>query len=182
MPIEIEKKYLLTPDECTHVVFTLEDSDATFTGEDDEENIIFTGSVLADRRAVLRIRRIGAKTLLTYKERLPTETNIKHQIEHETEVSDFDAALHIVEALGLTRSLVYEKRRKKWQWDDVEIVLDELPFGKYMEIEGPVESIRKAEKRFEIEQLETVHETYPQLTTKFGRQNGQTIEARFEKQ
>lgn len=180
MPIEIEKKYLLTPDECTHVVFTLDDSDADFIGEDHEENIIFTGGVLNDRRAVLRIRRIGERTLLTYKERLPTQTNIKHQLEHETEVSDPEAVLNIVQSLGFTRSLVYEKRRSKWKWNDVEIVLDELPFGKYMEIEGPIESIKNAEKTFEIEHLETVNETYPQLTAKFGKSNGPTIEARFE--
>jgi hypothetical protein len=50
-----------------------------------------------------------------------------------------------------------------------------------MEIEGSVDAIRKVEKLLDIEDLPAVHETYPQLTAKLGKQNGQTIEARFEK-
>lgn len=180
MSIEIEKKYSLTPDQCTSVVFALDGCEAEFIGEDLEENIIFTGGVLNDKHAVLRLRRIGAKTILTYKERLPTESDIKHQVEQETEVKDFAVASQIFESLGFTRSLVYEKQRRTWRLDDVEVVLDKLPFGLYMEIEGSVEGIKKAEKLLEIENVEAVRETYPQLTAKFGKSNGQTIEARFE--
>jgi adenylate cyclase class 2 len=181
MSIEIEKKYQLTPDECTQVVFTLDESEARFIGEDLEENIIFTGGVLNEKQAVLRLRKIDSRTILTYKERIPTESDIKHQIEYETEVKDLEPVFKIFEALGFTRSLVYEKQRRTWRFGEVEIVLDKLPFGLYMEIEGPVDAIRKAEKLLDIAHLEPVHETYPQLTAKFGKMNGQTIEARFEK-
>lgn len=181
MAIESEKKYLLTPDECTKVVFMLDELNAPFAGEDFEENIIYTGGVLNEKQAVLRLRKVAQKTVLTYKQRLPTESDIKHHIEHETEVQDFSAASEIFEALGFTRSLVYEKRRRTWRLDQAEVVLDELPFGRYMEIEGSVDAIKKAEKLLEIESLEPVRETYPQLTAKFGKMTGQTIEARFEK-
>lgn len=181
MSVEIEKKYLLTPDECTNIVFTLEESKADFAGEDFEENVIFTGGVLNDKQAILRLRRIGPKTIMTYKERLPTQSDIKHQVEYETEIADFAAASRIFESLGLTRSLVYEKQRRTWRFDNVEVVLDKLPFGLYMEIEGSIEAIKKAEKQLDIENVEAVRETYPQLTARFGKMNGQTIEARFEK-
>jgi adenylate cyclase class 2 len=180
LSIEIEKKYLLMPEGRANIVSALGDSEAGFAGEDFEENLIFTGGALNDKQTVLRLRRIGEKTLLTYKERLPSRSGIKHQIEHETEVDDFDAALQIFESLGFTRSLVYEKKRRTWRFDDVEVVLDELPFGLYMEIEGTVEAIEKAEKLLGIEALEAVHETYPQLTAKFGKRNGEIMEARFE--
>ncbi|HEV7645843.1 MAG TPA: class IV adenylate cyclase [Pyrinomonadaceae bacterium] len=181
MSIEIEKKYLLTADERSNLVLALKETDVKFVGEDFEENIIFTGGILNDKQAVLRLRRIGEKTLLTYKERLPTQSGIKHQIEHETMVEDFAAALQIFESLGFTRSLVYEKKRRTWRFDDVEVVLDELPFGLYMEIEGTVEAIEKTEKLLGIETLEAVHETYPQLTARSGKRNGEVIEARFDK-
>ena len=180
MAIEIEKKYLLTAEKYSGLISALKGTGAEFAGEDFEENIIFTGGSLHDKQAVLRLRRIGKKTLLTYKERIPSRSGIKHQIEHETEVGDFDAALQIFESLGFTRSLVYEKKRRTWRFDDAEVVLDELPFGLYMEIEGAVEAIEKAEKLLGIEALETVHETYSQLTARFGRKNGEIIEARFE--
>ncbi len=183
MAIETEKKYLLTAGKYSGLISALESSGAEFAGEDFEENIIFTGGALSDKQAVLRLRRIdrgiGEKTLLTYKERLPSQSGVKHQIEHETMVEDFEAALQIFESLGFTRSLIYEKKRRTWRFDDVEVVLDKLPFGFYMEIEGTVEAIEKTEKLLGIENLEAVHETYPQLTAKFGRKNGELVEARF---
>jgi adenylate cyclase class 2 len=182
MAIEIEKKYSLTADETTNIIFMLDELNANFTGEAFEENIIYTGGFLRERQAVLRLRNVGGKTILTYKERVPTATDIKHQIEHETAVENFEAASKIIEALGFTRSLVYEKLRRTWKIEDAEIVLDKLPFGLYMEIEGSVDSIKKVEKLLEIEDLPAMHETYPQLTVKFGQTAGQTIEARFEKE
>ncbi len=180
MPVEIEKKYALTDQQRSGVLASLKNIQATFVREDFEENIIFTGGALNDKSAVLRLRRIGAKTIMTYKERLPSASGIKHQIEHETEVGDFAAAVKIFEALGLTRSLVYEKVRQTWRLNDAEIVLDKLPFGHYMEIEGSIDAIEKTEKLLNIGDLAAVHETYPQLTAKLGRQNGRVIEARFE--
>jgi adenylate cyclase class 2 len=180
MPVETEKKYALTEEQRAAVLDSLKNIGAVFVREDLEENIIFTGGALNDKNAVLRLRRIGAKTIMAYKERLPSGSGVKHQLEHETEVGDFAAALKIIEALGLTRALVYEKVRGIWRLGDAEIVLDKLPFGHYMEIEGSIDAIEKTEKLLQIEDLETVHETYPQLTAKLGRQNGRIIEARFE--
>jgi adenylate cyclase class 2 len=183
MAVEIEKKYRLNADGYAGLALALERSNAAFTGEDLEENIIFNGGSLNEKQAVLRLRRTDKKTLLTYKERLPGHSGIKRQIEHETEVEDFETALRIFESLGYTPSLVYEKKRRTWRLAKVEIVLDTLPFGLYMEIEGTAEAIKKAEDMLGIgnpeTRLETEHETYPQLTGKFGRKNGEIIEARF---
>ena len=76
--------------------------------------------------------------------------------------------------------MVYEKYRKSWRLGDVEVVLDELPFGLYMEIEGSIEDIIEAEKLLAIEDLEPEPSGYPGLTTKFGNQVGDVWEARFE--
>jgi adenylate cyclase class 2 len=180
MALEIEKKYQLTEEETARIVALLEKSEAVFAGEDLEENIIYTSAALKDRQAVLRLRRIGPKTILTYKERLPQQSGIKHQIEHETEVADFDTAAQIFAALGFTPALVYEKRRRTWQLNDVEVMVDKLPFGLYLEIEGAVEAIENTEKLLGLESARVVHETYPQLTATFGKLNGTVIEARFE--
>jgi len=120
--------------------------------------------------------RLGLRIIL--RQSLPARNS---QIEHETEIADFDTAFHIFGSLGFTPSLIYEKQRRTWRLNDVEVVLDKLPFGLFMEIEGTVDGIKKAENLLRRENLETVHETYPQLTVKFGKLNGKTIEARFEK-
>ena len=62
-----------------------------------------------------------------------------------------------------------------------EVVLDELPFGFYMEIEGSIEDILATEKLLGIEHLETESRGYPRLTTKFGTMKGTVMESRFEK-
>jgi adenylate cyclase class 2 len=42
----------------------------------------------------------------------------------------------ILEALGLRVFFTYEKYRETFALEDVEVMLDELPFGTFVEIEG----------------------------------------------
>lgn len=180
MAIETEKKYRLTEAQKTFVNDALREVKAEYVGEDFEENTIYGGGALDEKRAVLRIRKTEKKTILTFKQRISNAENVKQQIEHETEVIDAEEITKIVENLGFRPHLVYEKRRKTWKFRSVEIVLDTLPFGEFMEIEGEKFAIAEAEMLFGIEDFETVHETYPHLTIEFGKQNGEIREARFE--
>lgn len=177
--IEIEKKYRLTDEQKTFVLVALREAEAEFVGEDFEENILYGGRILKETNAVLRVRKTQDKTILTYKKRIQNEFNIKQQIEYETEISDADELEKIIESLGFTRFLVYEKRRKTWNFRAVEIVLDELPFGDFMEIEGSITAIAEAEMLLDIEDFETEHATYPALTMQFGKKIGEVFEARF---
>jgi adenylate cyclase class 2 len=179
MAIEIEKKYRLTSNEWEKVLRRLNEIGAKFEGEDFEENMIFTGGFLNVKSAALRIRKTAAKTILTYKQRQVSESAVKQQIEHETEIADGETMRLILENLGYRPALVYEKRRRTWQLDAAEIVLDELSFGLFMEIEGELDEILKAEKQLEIENLPAVMETYPLLTQQHGEKRGDLIEARF---
>ncbi len=179
MSIEIEKKYRLPSERRTKVEDALTEFGAEYVGEDYEENTIFGGPALSETGAIIRIRKIGERTILTYKRRLAGGGGVKHQIEEETDVADADAIRKIVEALGLVAGVVYEKRRKTWKFRDTEVVIDELPFGLFMEIEGSITSIKEAEMLLDIEDLESVHETYPRLTSTHGKRNGTVVESRF---
>lgn len=65
--------------------------------------------------------------------------------ELEVEVSDLGTTRAILEGLGFEIMLVYEKYRSAYMLGDVEISLDEMPFGNFCEVEGPdIESIRKS--------------------------------------
>ena len=81
--------------------------------------------------------------------------------------------------LGLARVLIYEKKRRTYKFRSVEVVLDELPFGLFMEIEGSLTAIKEAEMLLGVEELEVEYETYPRLTARFGTKNGSVVEARF---
>ena len=180
MADEIEKKYRLTESARRQVVDALEKVGARYAGEDFEENIIFAGGDLIENQAVLRLRRVGEKTILTYKRRLSGESAVKHHAEYETLIDDFPIAVEIFANLGFRPSLVYEKRRRTFHLGAAEIVLDRLSFGDYMEIEGTPETIEETEARLGAGGFEVEHDTYPQLVRKFGRQNGEMTEARFE--
>jgi adenylate cyclase class 2 len=179
MSLETEKKYSLTQAQKEAVADLLREFGAEFKGEDFEENTIYSGGILNEKGAILRIRKTQDKTFLTYKQRIHNEFSVKQQIEHETEVADAGELEKIVENLGFSPHLVYEKRRKIWNFRQVEVVLDELPFGEFMEIEGSVTAIAEAEMFLEAEDFEVVHETYPSLTVRYGRKNGNLFEARF---
>lgn len=181
MAIETEKKYRLTLEQRETVLKNLADIGAEYKGEDFEENILFHGGVLTEKKAVLRLRKIGEKTILTFKERIQDDFEIKRHTEFETEVKDFEEMVNIFESLGFYRSMVYEKRRKTWHFRQVEIVLDELSFGNFMEIEGSITAIKEAEILLEAEDFETEHETYPHLTARLGTRNENLIEARLKK-
>jgi adenylate cyclase class 2 len=179
MAIEIEKKYRLTTAQYEQVSSALAEIGAEFQGADFEENTLYRGGVLDEKNAVLRVRKITDKTILTYKRRIQSEFDVKQQIEHETEIADAEEIENIIENLGFIASLVYEKRRRTWRFRQAEIVLDELPFGLFMEIEGSITAIAEAEMFLEAEAFEVEHETYPRLTAKYGKKNGALTEARF---
>ncbi|HKZ80837.1 MAG TPA: class IV adenylate cyclase [Pyrinomonadaceae bacterium] len=179
MSIEIEKKYRLTKTQRERVVERLPEIGARLRGEEFEENTLYSGDNLELSRSVLRLRRVGKGAILTYKERLPKASSIKHQREDETRVDDPEAMDAILDALGFTPALVYEKRRQRWRLAKAEIVIDELPFGLYMEIEASESDIKMIERKLGIKGLKAEPATYPQLTLKHGKRYASVIEARF---
>ncbi len=179
MTLEIEKKYRLTKKQREEVLQRLSKIGAKRRGEEFEVNTLYAGATLDVGRSILRLRRVGKRGILTYKERYPTHAGIKHQREDETRVGDPEAMETILDTLGYTPALVYEKRRQTWTLGKTEIVIDELPFGLFMEIEGTEQSIRDVESKLAIKRLKTEMATYPQLTLRHGTDCDGVIEARF---
>jgi adenylate cyclase class 2 len=178
MAVEIEKKYRLTKQQRELVLRRLPEIGAKLQGEEFEENTLYGGGTLAVEKSVLRLRRVGDKAMLTYKERFPGGA-IKHQREDETAVDDPHAMNAILGAVGFEPALLYEKRRETWTLGKAEIVIDELPFGLFMEIEGSENEIRATERKLGLKGLRVEPLTYPQLALKHGKRNGNVIEARF---
>src|SRR2546430_9464675 len=180
MGIEVEKKYRLTDEEGESLRRRLEEIGAETAGRAEfEENVVYTGPGLEPRRRVLRLRRKGVRAIFTFKEREPSTSAVKRQREEETEVADADALASILEALGYRPALVYEKRRAAWRVAGAEVVLDELPFGLFVEIEGEEEAILEAEKLLKLDDAAPEHAPYPELALRHGKKNGDVVEARF---
>ena len=102
---------------------------------------------LKNRRALLRLRRdSGAR--LTFKAVPATEdAAFKVFREMEVAVDDFDTMAGILEAIGFQRTRVYEKWRETFSCAGVQLCLDTLPMGTFLEIEGPRRSIGAVARR-----------------------------------
>ena len=180
MAIETEKKYRLTKEQYEEVSASLKDFEADFISDEFEVNELYGGGILEAEDAVLRLRKIDRKTILTYKRKIQTQFGIKQHTEHETEVADAEAMENIIKALGFELGMIYEKRRKTWRLQNVEIVLDELPFGLFMEIEGKISEIGLIEMMLELEGYVVEYSTYPKLTFHLGIEKNGVIESRFK--
>jgi predicted adenylyl cyclase CyaB len=180
MPIEIEKKYRLTQKQRRAIERRMREMSITPGELELEENTIYRGGRLDFGGCALRLRRVNGRAYLTFKRRLPGKSSIKHQQEEEVTVGNADAMDAILESLRFRPGLVYEKRRTRWNVGKAKVVIDELPFGLFMEIEASVKEIKRVEKMLEAETLPAVTETYPSLTAKLGKNRSGVIEARFK--
>ena len=179
MAIEIEKKYRLTKQQAQSLTARLHALGAERSNSDFEVNTLYSSPGLDLDGAILRLRRVGKRAILTFKKRFSSPSSIKRQLEEETSVEDAEAMERILDRLGFKPSLVYEKRRETWKYLSTEIAIDELPFGWFMEIEGEEPDIIAVEQAIEVDDSTAEEATYPALTRRLGKVVGDRIEARF---
>jgi len=180
LPIEIEKKYRLSLEDRRAIEKRLRALGSKSKPLEHEENTIYRGGNLGFGFRALRLRRVNGEAILTFKERIPTKSAIKHQHENETRVKNADATDAILRGVGFEPALVYEKRRTRWDIGKAKVVIDELPYGLFMEIEASEREIKRVEKLIEAHVLPVVLETYPSITARVGKKNRKgIIEARF---
>jgi adenylate cyclase class 2 len=155
-----------------------------------EEGLIAQGGVLIDPRVheinlrfdtpdlsltksgrVLRLR-LDRRARVTYKGlgRIQEGANLRQELEYT--VSDFDTARLLFEALGYEAYFMYEKYRTTYTLGALEVVLDELPYGDFIEIEGPdAASIQLATQALDLRWEARIFSSYTilfeQLRTRF---------------
>lgn len=117
---------------------------------------------LLDRRIVLRLRK-DQETTLTYKDNARIMDGIISRYELETKVANFEVTNQLLQKLGFVISDSYEKYRTTFQMDQTEIVLDELPLGNFVEIEGSHDDIKETVQRLDLTQAVHVNCSYLQL-------------------
>jgi adenylate cyclase class 2 len=109
---------------------------------------------------VLRIREDN-RIRLTYKR--PIQGTLE-RMEIEIEVDDSKKTRMFLEALGFEVFFVYEKFRETYKFDDMEIVLDEVPYGCFVEIEGPsVALVQKTATQLKLNWEHRLKSTYLRL-------------------
>lgn len=90
---------------------------------------------LTHNGVALRLRQ-DTHAILTFKGPSSLENGVRVRPEYEVVVNDLDSARAILEGLGFLLTVSYEKWRAVYQYNGLEITLDELPYGNFTEIEG----------------------------------------------
>lgn len=130
-----------------------------------ETNIRFDlpdGGLRSEGR-VLRLRQ-DTEARLTYKSGSTNDRGVLNRTEIEFVVEDFGKAKALIEALGYQKLFYYEKYRTTFEFADCHIMLDELPYGNFVEIEGEgVDSIRAVADRLRLRWDRAVPTSYHAL-------------------
>lgn len=118
---------------------------------------------LARSYRVLRLRQ-DTQARLTYKGPGSIQDGARLRQELEFTVGDFATAQALLKALGYQVSVMYEKYRTTYHLDNVEVTLDEMPYGDFAEIEGPDgASIRAAADRLGLDWGTRILDSYLML-------------------
>ena len=105
---------------------------------------------LRSKGQVLRLRQ-DTEAKFTFKSGSTNLQGVLSRKEIEFVVEDFEKAKLFLEALGYKRLFYYEKYRTTYEFNECHIMLDELPYGNFVEIEGGnVEVIREVADRLDI--------------------------------
>lgn len=154
------------------------------TGRTFEANLRFDtpGRDLSREKRVLRLRQ-DQRARLTFKGPAQSGSEVNSRQEIEIEVSDFSAARRLLKALGYEVSAMYEKYRTSYILGGVEIVLDELPYGTFIEIEGPgAGALRVAADMLQLRWEARISDSYLGLFERFcSTRNLRLVELSFEK-
>ena len=127
-----------------------------------EMNIRFDlpGAPLRAQGRVIRLRQ-DTEAKLTYKSGSQNEEGILSREEIEFVVENFEKAKHFLEALGYQKLIYYEKYRTTYEINQTSIMLDELPYGNFVEVEGENnQSIRGVTDQIRLKQDTAIATSY----------------------
>lgn len=142
---------------------------AVLAGKKRQKDILFNSRQydFDDTGEVLRLRLEdsdqGKTAALAYKDS-PTfsRDGQKSRVEYESEVEP-EPIRKILDALGFVEAAVIEKTRTDYRLGELEISVDELVFGTFIELEGAPNGIREVRRQLGLEKTEPVKEGYLRL-------------------
>ncbi len=160
---EVEVK-LYAPD-LSKIQATLEAAGAELvTARVHERNVRYENEseTLNKQKIVLRLRQDN-DVRLTYKAGKAVMDGIISRFEAEVTVSDFDTMDTILRLLRFEPYMTYEKYRTTYTLGNAEIVLDELPYGHFVEIEGDIKTIEAVIHKLGFSEFERLPYSYSEI-------------------
>ncbi len=158
----------------------------THTARHFEDNWLLDtkASQLGKQRAVLRVRIMEGKGLLTFKGEAADDalqSQFKLREELETELANPYEALAIFDRLGFHRFFRYQKYRSVYEAHlpsgaQLHVMADETPLGNFLELEGEEDAIAEAVKLLGVTPAEYILDSYLGMQIARCRQQGKPLE------
>ncbi|MDX1980021.1 MAG: class IV adenylate cyclase [Bryobacteraceae bacterium] len=141
-----------------------------------EANMLFDtpGADLRSGGRLLRVRRVGKQTILTYKG--PAETG-RHKSREELEIVVSDEAMcqAILDRLGFKPTFRYEKYRTEYSDGRGVVTLDQTPIGNYLELEGAAGWIDSTAAKLGFTEADYITSSYGRLYLESGDGRGNMV-------
>ncbi len=141
----------------------LKELGATRVGVVDEDNVYLDrDDELSARGESLRLRQ-DDRVRLTWKGPSRFDDGVTERPEIEITVSSMEDARDIFERLGFVLVDRMAKRRETWRLADVEVALDILSFGSFVEIEGAPHAAQATARQLGLDYMNGIATSYRRL-------------------
>jgi adenylate cyclase class 2 len=130
-----------------------------------ETNIRFEDGAksLESRGMLLRLRKDDAVRLTFKSPPAEPDKDFKIHRELEVRVDSFNTCCGILEGLGFRPEQTYEKWRETFTLGETRILLDTMPYGAFLEIEGKKKEIRRISRQLELKWDERILLNYLEI-------------------
>ena len=140
-----------------------------------EDNLVFDTAELKLRNEglLLRLRTIGAQTILTFKGALRISDGVRDREEIECSIAPPESMLRVLQQLGYSVTFRYQKYRTIHEIEGyrLHICLDETPIGNYFELEGEIGHIHGCAERLGYSRADYITESYGALYFRWCSEN-----------
>lgn len=142
---------------------------AKFKGKKKQTDILFDSKyfTFGDWDQALRLRtevEDGKTTAELAFKGTPSHTEHGHKVRDEFETSvDPEQTRKIINSIGFWEAEVIEKEREDYEYKDLDIVIDTLEFGTFIELEGKPEAIESLREKLGLQKATPVKEGYVAL-------------------
>jgi len=143
-----------------------------------ETNVLFDNVKHSLRKhgKLIRIRRVGGHSLLTFK---GPSMRSKHKKREEIEIDfpDADRLQEILDQIGFHPVFRYEKYRTEYAAHSAtgKVMLDETPIGNFLEIEGSASWIDRTSKLLGFKHADYLKASYGYLYRAYCREHGKRV-------
>jgi adenylate cyclase, class 2 len=148
-----------------------------------EDNLLldYPDRRIQSEKCLLRVRRAGEKSLLTFKGSPRPNNLFKVREELEIGIESADTLLIIFEKIGMQVWFRYQKYREEYALvagesaeESVHVAIDETPVGDYSEIEGSEQGIREVASAMGFGEAHYLRGSYYSLYLNHCRERGLT--------